>query len=57
MSQYNWNWWFVSSLILMACSCVIGMTEVYPKTATVMIIISVLNLIPCMYIGCKPKDN
>jgi len=57
MSQYNWNWWFVSSIILMGCSCVVGMTEVYPKTANIMIIISVINLIPCMYVGCKPKND
>ena len=59
ISQYNWSWWFVLNTI----GIVIGMLIAFvAKTtdemwlANVILVITSLSFIPCLYIGMKPRD-
>jgi uncharacterized membrane protein HdeD (DUF308 family) len=59
MTQYNWNWWFVLNLIGIVIGMLIAMVA---KTtdemwlANVILGITCLSFIPCLYIGMKPCD-
>ena len=59
MSQYNWNWWFIINLI----GIVIGMSiALVAKTiddlwlADIILIITAISFIPCLYVGMKPEE-
>ena len=59
MSDYNWNWWFVLNLIGIVIGMLIAMTA---KTtdqmwlANVVLVITSLSFIICLYIGMKPEE-
>ncbi len=59
MSQYNWNWWFIVNLI----GIVIGMSiALVAKTiddlwlADIILIITAISFISCLYVGMKPEE-
>jgi hypothetical protein len=59
ISQYNWNWWFIANLI----GIVIGMSiALVAKTiddlllADIILIITAMSFIPCLYVGMKPEE-
>jgi multisubunit Na+/H+ antiporter MnhF subunit len=59
MSQYNWNWWFIVNLI----GIVIGMSIALVAKSTddlwladIILIITVISFIPCLYVGMKPEE-
>ena len=58
ISQYNWNWWFIVNLIGIFIGMMIAMTA---KTtddlwlADIVLIITFLSFIPCLYIGMKTE--
>lgn len=60
ISQYNWQVWFISTVLLCIIACILFMTskqscdDTQTQIAAVLLIISGISLIPCMYIGCKP---
>lgn len=63
ISQYNWNCWFLTNIILLCIVMVSGMciTDAVPGDVNMLKHISIygsvilfFSLIPCLYIGCKP---
>jgi hypothetical protein len=59
MSDYNWNWWFIVNLI----GIVIGMSIALVAKSTddlwladIILIITVISFIPCLYVGMKPEE-
>lgn len=60
ISQYNWSWWFVSTLIVILIGLVVGMggkTKTEELVANTMMIAGLISLIPCLYVGCKPIEE
>jgi len=60
ISQYNWNWWFASSSLVILIGMMIGMVaqkESELAVASGIMIVGLVSLIPCLYIGCKPSEN
>jgi len=60
ISQYNWNWWFASSSLVILIGMMIGMVaqkESELNIASGTMIVGLVSLIPCLYIGCKPSEN
>ena len=59
MSQYNWCWWFVLNLVGIVIGMLIAMVA---KTtdemwlANIILGITTLSFIPCLYIGMKPCE-
>jgi hypothetical protein len=57
MSQYNWSWWFVLNLVGIFIGLFIAMvakTADQMWLANVVLSITTLSFIPCLYIGMKP---
>jgi len=60
ISQYNWSWWFVSSLLVILIGMMIAMVtqkESELVVANGIMIVGLISMIPCLYIGCKPTEN
>lgn len=63
ISQYNWNWWFVMTCILLCIGLIMSLcSSETPELsddhiAMVILIISSISLLPCLYIGMKPNEN
>ena len=60
MSQYNWSWWFVITLLVMLIGMMIAMvgkTEKEQSIASVIMVVGLISFIPCLYIGNKPTKN
>jgi uncharacterized membrane protein YhaH (DUF805 family) len=60
MSDYNWNWWFVLTIIVLFCGLLVAMVGNNQSEIEVgnnIIIISIISLVPCLYIGCKPEKK
>ncbi len=60
ISQYNWNWWFVLSLLTILIGTMIGMvakTQKDEMVSTIILIVGSVSILPCLYIGCKPSEN
>ncbi len=60
ISQYNWNWWFVLTIIILTIGLMIGMvakTTNEKIIADVIMVVGLVSLLPCLYIGCKPIEN
>ena len=60
ISQYNWSWWFVLSLLTILIGMMIGMVAKAEKeqlVASVIMIVGVVSMLPCLYVGCKPTEN
>ena len=60
MCQYKWNWWFVLSIIVVLIGLMVGMVAKQGNemiVADTIIIVGLISLIPCLYIGCKPCDE
>ena len=60
MCQYKWNWWFVLSIIVVLIGLMVGMVAKKGNemiVADTIIIVGLISLIPCLYIGCKPCDK
>ena len=59
MSQYNWSWWFVLTVITLVVGMLIAMvakTEFEMILSNIILIVSLISLIPCFYIGMKPNE-
>lgn len=59
ISQYNWSWWFVLTLILMVVGLLVGVeaeTSSQVICADVILGISLVSMLPCLYVGMKPLD-
>jgi hypothetical protein len=57
MSQYNWSWWFVLNLVGIFIGLFIAMVAKQPnelQLAEIILSITSLSFIPCLYIGMKP---
>jgi hypothetical protein len=60
ISQYNWSWWFVLSLLVILIGMMITMVaqkESELAVASGIMIVGLISMIPCLYIGCKPTEN
>ena len=60
ISQYNWSWWFVSTIIVILIGLMVGMVaqkENEMIVADTIMIVGLISLIPCLYIGCKPSEG
>jgi len=59
MSQYNWSWWFVLTVITLVVGMLIAMvakTEFEMILSNIILIVSLISFIPCLYIGMKPNE-
>ena len=60
ISQYNWGFWFISTLLLILIGLMIAMVsqkESELMVSNIILIVGMLSMIPCLYIGCKPTEN
>ena len=60
ISQYNWSWWFVLTIIVLTIGLMVGMvakTTTETIVANIIMVVGLVSLIPCLYIGCKPSEN
>jgi len=60
MKQYNWSWWFVLTTIILVSGMLVAMvattiTEIW--YANGILIIGMVSLIPCLYVGMKPTKE
>jgi hypothetical protein len=60
MSSYNWGWWFVLTTIFLTSGMLVAMvattiTEIW--YANGILIIGMVSLIPCLYVGMKPTKE
>ena len=46
ISYYNWSWWFILTIL----TIFIGMF-----IANIIIVVGLISLIPCLYIGMKSE--
>jgi len=56
MSQYNWNWWFVLSVI----GLLVGMMGIMVGEhifSTRIVVVSSISSIGCLYVGMKPEED
>lgn len=59
MSQYNWSWWFVLNIISIVVGMLIAMvakTTSEMWLANIIMGVTTLSFIPCLYIGMKPRE-
>ena len=59
ISQYNWNWWFIVNLIGIFIGMMIAMTAETTDDlwlVDIVLIITFLSFIPCLYIGMKTEE-
>ncbi len=60
ISQYNWNWWFVLTLIIITSGfnvVMVGETENELIIGNIIVTIGFVSLIPCLYVGMKPSND
>ena len=60
MSQYNWNWWFVISCIILCSGLFMSFTitsadDKNSYITLILLLIGSISIIPCLYIGMKPE--
>jgi hypothetical protein len=68
ISDYNWMWWFILSCLLLVVCFIMQMTahdtmhqmqdierESIGYYSKLGLYFSILNLLVCLYLGCKPK--
>jgi hypothetical protein len=60
ISQYNWSWWFVSSLLVILIGMMIAMvakSEQEENVSSIFLVVGLISMIPCLYVGSKPTEN
>jgi len=60
MSSYNWGWWFVLTTIILVVGMLVAMVANTPdekECANQILIIGMVSLIPCLYVGMKPTKE
>ena len=60
ISQYNWSWWFAFSSLVIIIGMMMAMVaqkESELNYASGTMIVGLVSLIPCLYIGCKPSES
>ncbi len=60
ITQYNWSWWFVITLLVILIGMMVGMvakSEQEQLVSSVLMIVGSISMIPCLYVGCKPTEN
>jgi uncharacterized membrane protein YhaH (DUF805 family) len=60
MSQYNWNWWFMLTLLVTLIGAMVGMVAKNQSevlVSNIFMIVGLISFIPCLYIGNKPTKN
>ena len=61
ITQFNWEVWFLSTVVIAIASCILFMcsnqsfNDPVTQVAVGLLLISGISIIPCMYIGCKPR--
>lgn len=55
ISQYNWNWWFFMTCLIIVFGVMLSMTPEV-KIGAILIVIGFVSLLPCLYVGLKPID-
>ena len=56
-SQYNWNWWFVLSILFLLISMVFSTALHGGSFTNITLIVAAVNLIICLYVGLKPEQH
>ena len=59
ISNYNWNWWFVLTLITIFIGMFITMVAKHDEEfllSNILMSVGFISLIPCLYIGFKPAE-
>ena len=56
-SQYNWNWWFVLSILFLLISMVFSAALHGGSFTNITLIVAAVNLIICLYVGLKPEEH
>jgi hypothetical protein len=60
ISQYNWGFWFISTLLLILIGLMIAMVsqkESELMVSNIILIVGMISMVPCLYVGCKPTEN
>ncbi len=60
ISQYNWNCWFILTSLVILIGMMIAMvanTEHDKNVSCIIMILGIVSIIPCLYIGCKPRKD
>jgi len=58
MKEYNWNWWFVLSIIWILSLLFIAMVDGSKSAGwfmTLNMVLSMVNAAVCLYVGNKPR--
>lgn len=58
ISYYNWSWWFILTLLTIFIGMFIGMVTNNDSErfiANIIIVVGLVSLIPCLYIGMKSE--
>lgn len=56
-SQYNWNWWFILSILFLLISMVFSAALHGGSFTNITLIVAALNLLICLYVGLKPEEH
>jgi hypothetical protein len=60
ISQYNWGFWFISTLLVILIGMMIAMVsqkESELMVSNIILIVGMISMVPCLYVGCKPTEN
>lgn len=55
ISQYNWNWWFVLTMLVISFGIVLCLCD--DPIGDILSVIGIISLLPCLYIGLKERDE
>ena len=56
-SQYNWNWWFVLSILFLIISMVFSTALHGGSFTNITLIVAAVNLLICLYVGLRPEQH
>ena len=60
ISQHNWGVWFVSTLLVILIGMMIAMvaqTEKELIVSNIILIVGMISMVPCLFVGTKPSEN
>ena len=57
ISQHNWNWWFIITIIMLIGCFQSVMVGYDSPTITALSVISFISLLACLYVGTKPANK
>jgi uncharacterized membrane protein YhaH (DUF805 family) len=56
INDYDWAWWFVLTIIALFIGMLLASVGQY-YVANIILVISLVSLLPCLYIGMKPPKQ